>query len=136
MSASLGMTTHLRAELMNCPVDYDDAVGVALAHPKLLHHEDEGATTSALDNAVLKKAVFDSYISMFKQNSPVKHRMSVLGYLHNKGILGAKKGASASSMAHLKHASVGARYPAHVAHARYQSNLTGWIPPEYRVPTQ
>ena len=67
----------MRAELMNCPVDYDDAAEAALTHPKLLPR-DEGATTTALDKSVLKKVVFDSYISMSKQTNPVKHQRSVL----------------------------------------------------------
>ena len=57
---------------MNCPVDYDDAAEAALTYPKLLP-QDEDATTSTLDKSVLKKAAFDSYISMSKQNNPVKH---------------------------------------------------------------
>jgi len=51
----------MRAKLMNCPVHYDDAAEAVLTHPKLLP-QDEGATTSALDKLVLKKAVFDFYI--------------------------------------------------------------------------
>ena len=122
---------------MNCPVDYDDAAKAALTHPKLLPHKDEGATTSALDKAVLKKVVFDSYMLMCKQNSPVKHRRSVVGDLSNKGLPVVKNGASASSRAHLKHAPVGARYHAHVARMRFEESIqTGWIPPKYRVPTQ
>ena len=62
----------MRAHLMNCPVDYDNAAKAALIHPKLLPRN-EGATTSALDKAVIKKAVFDAYMLMSKQSSPVKH---------------------------------------------------------------
>ena len=60
----------------------------------------------------------------------------VLGDLGNQGLPGVKKGSSKPSGAHLKHAQAGARYPAHVARARYESILAGWIPPEYRVPRQ
>ena len=76
----------MRAELMNCPVDYDDAAEAALTHPNLLPR-DEGTTTTELDKSVLKKVVFNcSYISISKQNSPVKHRRSVLGDLSSKGL--------------------------------------------------
>ena len=60
----------------------------------------------------------------------------LLGDLGNWGLPGVKKGSSKPSGAHMKHAPAGARYPAHVARARYESILAGWIPPEYRVPRQ
>jgi len=126
----------MRAELMNCPVDYNDASKAALNHPKLLPREDEGVTTSTLDKAVLKKAVFDSYMSISKQSSPVKHQRSVFGDLSYNGLPGVKKGASASSRVHMKHAPVGAQYPAHIARTRFESIQAGWIPPEYQVPIQ
>ena len=122
----------MRAELMNCPDDYDDAAEAALTHPKLLPRN-EGAATTAVDDSVLKKAVFDSFMSMPKQTDPVKHRRSVLGDPSNQGLPGGKKGSRKPSGAHQKHAPTGARYPAHVARVRYQSILAGWKTPEYQV---
>jgi len=52
-----------RAELMNCPVDCDDAAEATLTHPKLIPCKDSGTNTPALEKAVLKKAVFESYMS-------------------------------------------------------------------------
>ena len=68
--------------------------------------------------------------------SPKSYTRWVLGDLSNQGLPGVTKGSSKPSGAHLKHAPAGARYPAHVARARYESILAGWIPPEYRVPRQ
>jgi len=121
----------MRVELMNCPVDYDDAAEAVLTHPKLLPRKDEGVTTSTLDKAILKKAVFDSYMLMSKQSGHIKHRRSVLGDLGNKGLPEVKKGVSAYSWVHLKDAPAGAWYPAHAARMRFESIQTGWIPPKY-----
>ena len=86
---------------------------------------------------ILSLQCINGILSPFqKQKHHVFLFLMLLGDLSNQGLPGVTKGSSKPSGAHLKHAPAGARYPAHVARARYESILAGWIPPEYRVPRQ
>jgi len=116
-------------------MDYGDEAESVRMHPKLLSKAEDDIPPTPSGQDLLKKAVFDSYMSMAKQSGSAIHRRSVLGDLGNGVNWAVSWGTHNYSGAPEMWRPVGARYPAHMACARFGYIQTGWIPPKYWVST-